>query len=83
MFLAKRGRFARLSELFQLVGSSVGQVDVSVTLVNKDSLALKVGCPKPGRLTVFRHLVKERKIRIGKLERSAYVGRFVDNRVAQ
>ena len=56
---------------------------MSVTLVNKDSLALKVGCPKPGRLTVFRHLVKERKIRIGKLERSAYVGRFVDNRVAQ
>lgn len=83
MFPAKRGWFARLSELFQLVESSFGEVDVSVTNVSKDSMGLGVRGPKPGSLTVFSHLVKEREMRIRKLEGPAYVWRFFDNRLAE
>jgi hypothetical protein len=40
---------------------------------------LEVPISEPGSATVFGDLVKEREKRLGKFERSAYVGRLVDN----
>jgi hypothetical protein len=75
--------FTRLSELFDLVGSGIGKVDVSVTrqecqqrlFGTKKSGVLRA---EPGSMIILGYFVKEGETRIGKLERSTDVGRLVD-----
>jgi hypothetical protein len=80
---AKRSRFTGLGELFQFIGSSIRKIDVSEhkkcqqTLIGSENLGAPIS--EPGSVTVLGNLVKEREKKIGKLERSAYVGRLVDN----
>jgi hypothetical protein len=70
--------------LFQLIGSGIGKVNVSVTRVSKGLFGSeKSGVPEPGSETVLILLVKEREIRLRKLEHSAYEGRLVDDRLPQ
>jgi hypothetical protein len=79
----KRSRFTGLSELFQFIWSSIRKIDVPVnkkcqqTLIGSENLGVPI--TEPGGVTVLSNLVKEREKGIGKLERSAYVGRLVDN----
>jgi hypothetical protein len=79
----KRSLFTGLSELFQFIWSSIRKIDVPVNKKSQETLigSEKLGVPisEPGSVTVLGDLVKEREKRIGNLERSAYVGRLVDN----
>jgi hypothetical protein len=72
-----------LSELFQFIRSGIRKIDVSVNKKCQPSLIrsknLGVSISEPCSVTVLGNLVKEREKRVGKLERSAYVGRLVDN----
>jgi hypothetical protein len=96
LFQAKRSRFTSLSELLQFLRSSIGKVDVPVIrrmCSAKRPLVLRVrGSPRPGSIIVLGELVKdspnpvsrsEQETGFGKFERSAYVGRLVDNRLPQ
>jgi hypothetical protein len=72
-----------LSELFQFIWSSIREIDVSVnkkcqqTLIGSENLGISIS--EPGSVTLLGNLVKEREKRFWKWERSAYVGRLVDN----
>jgi hypothetical protein len=81
LFEAKRSRFTSLSELPQNFRSSIGKVDVPVIrrMCSAKVLWRSQGFLGPGSVIVLGELVKERETGFGKFERSAYVGRFVDN----
>ena len=60
LFPAKRSRFAGLSEIFQLVGSSISKVDVSMTRMSAIlQVAWDIRSLEPSIVTIFGEPVQE------------------------